>query len=94
MTEIWQMGAADIAKAVHQGAISATEVAKAHLSRIAAVNPVINAIVQFCEPEALATAAQIDTARAQGQELGPLAGVPVTIKVNVDQAGHATRYWP
>ena len=90
MTEIWQMGAADIAKAVRQGAISATEVAKAHLSRIAAVNPVINAIVQFCEPEALATAAQIDMARAQGQELGPLAGVPVTIKVNVDQAGHAT----
>ena len=90
MTEIWQMGATDIAQAVRQGALSATEVATAHLARIAAVNPAINAIVQPCEAEALATAAQIDAARAQGQDLGPMAGVPVTIKVNVDQAGHAT----
>jgi len=90
MTEIWQMGAAEIAQAVRQGALSATEVTKAHLARIAAVNPAINAIVQPCEAEALATAAQIDAARAQGQNLGPMAGVPVTIKVNVDQAGHAT----
>ena len=90
MTEIWQMGAAEIAQAVRQGALSATEVTKAHLARIAAVNPAINAIVQPCEAEALATAAQIDAARAQGQTLGPMAGVPVTIKVNVDQAGHAT----
>ena len=90
MTEIWQMGAAEIAQAVRQGALSAAEVTKAHLARIAAVNPAINAIVQPCEAEALATAAQIDAARAQGQNLGPMAGVPVTIKVNVDQAGHAT----
>ena len=78
MTEIWQMGATDIAQAVRQGALSATEVATAHLARIAAVNPAINAIVQPCEAEALATAAQIDAARAQGQDLGPMAGVPVT----------------
>ena len=52
MTEIWQMGATDIAQAVRQGALSATEVATAHLARIAAVNPAINAIVQPCEAEA------------------------------------------
>lgn len=89
MQEIWRRGAAEIAQAVRGGSISAREVTAAALARIAAANPAINAVVQDCSAEARAAAA-LDRAIAEGADPGPLAGVPVTIKVNVDQAGHAT----
>ncbi|WP_298430101.1 amidase family protein [Ottowia sp.] len=89
-TELWRLSAAQTATLVQGRAVSATEVAQAALARVAAVNPRINAIVD-CQPEqVLARAAAIDAALARGEPVGPLAGVPVTIKVNVDQAGHAT----
>ncbi len=90
MTELWQRSASDIAKAVKSGAVSAVEVTAAHLARLAEVNPAINAVVQEFPDEALAAARDIDAALARGADPGPLCGVPVTIKVNVDQAGHAT----
>ncbi|MCR9125612.1 MAG: amidase family protein [Rhodobacteraceae bacterium] len=90
MTEIWQLSAAAIAEAVRGGDLSAVEVAQAHLDRQEAVNPSINAIVQSFPEEALAEARAIDAQRAAGHDPGPLAGVPVTTKVNVDQRGHAT----
>ena len=46
--------------------------------------------MQRCDDQALAAADAVDLALAQGQDPGPMAGVPVTIKVNVDQAGFAT----
>ncbi len=90
MSDIWQMTAREIAAHVQSGEVSATEVAQAHLDRIDAVNPAINAIVQDCREEALDTARAIDAAIARGDTPGPLCGVPVTTKVNVDQKGHAT----
>jgi amidase len=90
MSDLHALAAADIARLVRTGAASAREVTKAALARIDAVNPALNAIVQHMPEEAMAAADAIDAARARGETLGALAGVPVTIKVNVDQKGQAT----
>ncbi|MBI0433294.1 amidase family protein [Roseomonas sp. KE0001] len=90
MTELWRLEAHQIAARVAAREISAREVAQDALARLAAVNPAINAVVQEMPEEALAAADAVDAALARGEAAGPLAGVPVTIKVNVDQKGHAT----
>ncbi|PJE33776.1 amidase, partial [Pseudooceanicola lipolyticus] len=90
MQNIWRLSASEIAAQVRDGAVSAVEVTQAHLDRLAAVNPTLNAVVQEFPDEALAAARAVDETRSRGDDPGPLAGVPVTIKVNVDQAGHAT----
>ncbi|WP_299414317.1 amidase family protein [uncultured Sulfitobacter sp.] len=87
---IWELDGAEIAAQIAQGAISAREVAEATLARMDSVNPVINAVVARDDAAALAAADAVDAARASGAALGPMAGVPVTIKENVDQAGFAT----
>ena len=63
---------------------------EAALARMDAVNPAINAVIKPLHEEARAAAAALDAALARGEKPGLLAGVPVTIKVNTDQAGHAT----
>ncbi|MBO9642647.1 MAG: amidase family protein [Pseudacidovorax sp.] len=88
--ELWQLGAAQTAALVASRRISATEATQAALARLEAVNPALNAVVDHRPDEALRRAADIDAALARGEALGPLAGVPVTLKVNVDQAGFAT----
>ena len=90
MQDIWRMSATEIATAVRSGKLSAVDVTQAHLHRLASVNPKINAVVQEFPGEALRAAQQIDEKIAGGEDPGPLCGVPVTIKVNVDQEGHAT----
>jgi amidase len=90
MDEFWRMSAAEVARRVASGEASAREVTESALARLAAVNPAINAVVQEMPDEALAEADRIDARRRAGENLGPLAGVPVTIKVNADQKGHAT----
>jgi len=90
MSELWQLTGSEIAEAVRTKRVSATEVTMAHLERMRAVNPVINAIVQEFPDEAQEEARRVDAKIAKGEDPGPLCGVPVTIKVNVDQAGHAT----
>lgn len=90
MAEIWQLSATQIAQAVRSGAFSAREVTEAHLERLGTVNPAINAVVQECPEEALAAAQKVDNKIAKGEDAGILCGVPVTIKVNIDQKGYAT----
>jgi amidase len=90
MSELWQQSASVIAKMVKSGEVSALEVTESALARLDMVNPAINAVVTEMPEEALAAAKQIDQAVASGDETGLLAGVPVTVKVNVDQVGHAT----
>ena len=90
MDHVWKLTASEIADAVRTKALSATEVTKAHLQRLADVNPKINAVVQEFPDEALQAAQQVDDAISRGEDPGALCGVPVTIKVNVDQRGHAT----
>jgi amidase len=90
MTELWQLSATDLAARVRRKEVSATEATRAALARLAAVNPRINAVVQEMPEQALAAAGAVDAAIARGEDPGPLAGVPVTIKVNADMAGFAT----
>ena len=90
MTEFWRLPATEIAALIRARQASATEVAKDALARLDAVNPAINAVVDYRPDDVLAQAAAIDAAFARGDDPGPMAGVPVTIKVNVDQQGYAT----
>lgn len=90
MEQIWEMSASVIAKAVRSREVSAIEVTLAHLRRLDDVNPKINAVVQEFPEEALEAARQIDECIFRGEDPGILCGVPVTIKVNIDQKGHAT----
>lgn len=87
---LWSMTATETADLVRRRKVSAREVCEASLARIEAVNGPVNAIVQRCDDEARAAADAVDAALARGDAVGPLAGVPVTIKVIADQAGHAT----
>src|SRR5438045_1736258 len=88
--QLWQWDAADLAQAIRTRAISAREAVSAALDRLAAVNPRINAVVETLGDEALAAAGEADEQVRRGEPLGPLHGVPVTVKVNTDQRGHAT----
>ena len=90
MSDLWRMSATEIADAVRSKRLSAVEITEAHLQRMDNVNPAINAVVQEFPEEALNSARAVDTMIAQGEEPGVLCGVPVTIKENVDQDGHAT----
>lgn len=87
---LWELDGVEIAAQIKDGSITAREVAEATLARMDAVNPALNAIVARDDAAALAAADAVDASRAAGEVLGPLAGVPVTTKVNVDQQGFAT----
>ncbi|MBC2592374.1 amidase family protein [Rhodococcus aetherivorans] len=86
----WQWTATRMASAVVTGLVSSREVVTSCLERIDEVNPHLNALVEVRPEEALALADDADRRRSAGEELGPLHGVPVSIKVNSDQAGYAT----
>lgn len=90
MNELWRLSATELAALIRTRRVSATEVAQAALARLEAVNPALNAVVEHRPEQVLAQAAGVDAALARGEALGPLAGVPVTTKVNVDQRGFAT----
>ncbi|MDI9888388.1 amidase [Streptomyces sp. HNM0645] len=77
---LWKMPAAAQAEAVRDGDLSAVELVDSHLDRIADVNPQVNAVTQLMAERAREAAAQTDSRRAAGEELGPLAGVPFTVK--------------
>src|SRR6202163_447261 len=90
MEDLWRLSAADIAALIRSKKVSAKQAATAALARLDAVNPAINAVVEHRPIDVLAQAAAIDAAIARGEDPGPLAGVPVTVKVNIDQQGFAT----
>ncbi len=90
MTDLWRLSAADLAALIKSKQVSAKEAATSALARLGAVNPKINAVIDHRPEEVLRQAESIDAALSRGEDPGPLAGVPVTIKVNVDQAGFAT----
>ena len=90
MQELWRQSAGDLAKAIASKQVSSSEVVEAHLARIEAVNPVLNAIVRVLAAEARAGAAEADRQVAAGAPLGALHGVPFTIKTNIDLAGFPT----
>src|ERR1700690_2549349 len=79
-----------MAAEVRSGRASSREVVEAHLRQIDDQNPRINAFVTVFAEEAVAAAKAADEARTRQAALGPLHGVPVTIKDSFDVAGHPT----
>ncbi len=90
MTEIWRLSATELAQNIRDRRVSAREAAQVGLARLAAVNPAINAVIAHDPADVLAQADAVDARLARGEEPGLLAGVPVTVKVNLDQKGFAT----
>ena len=88
--ELWRMGASELAQAIRTKKASSREAVDAHLARIEAVNPSVNAVTVVLADSARAAADAADRAVAAGQDLGPLHGVPMTIKENIDLVGSAT----
>lgn len=88
--KLWQKSASELAKMFKKGEVSSTEIVEAHLKRIDEINPSLNAICTRIDEQALAAAKAADKGRANGDSLGPLAGVPFTVKSNIDLQGSAT----
>jgi Asp-tRNA(Asn)/Glu-tRNA(Gln) amidotransferase A subunit family amidase len=74
------LGAREIAERVAAGELSAREAVEEHVRRIEEANPRLNAVVVPLFDHALGEADAADAARSRGEPLGPLHGVPVTIK--------------
>lgn len=87
---MWKWTAVELAEAIRTKKVSSREAVLSCLNRIEEVNPKVNALVEVSRDEALASADAADQAITLGEPPGPLHGVPVSIKVNTDQAGHAT----
>src|SRR6201996_5625554 len=79
-TDLTRLTAAELSDELASKNVSATEVTQAHLDRVAGVEPDVHAFLHVGREQALAAAADIDRRRAAGEELGPLAGVPVALK--------------
>jgi aspartyl-tRNA(Asn)/glutamyl-tRNA(Gln) amidotransferase subunit A len=79
-SELTSKTAAELSDELRAKSVSATEVTQAHLDRITAVDGDVHAFLHVARDEALAAAADVDRRRAAGEELGPLAGVPVALK--------------
>ena len=90
MKDLWRWGAVELARAIRAREVSSREAVESCLARIQAVNPRINAIVDLMADDARAAADAADAAVKKGSDLGPLHGVPVTLKINVDMAGRPT----
>jgi amidase len=83
---VWQWSAVETAAAIRTGAVSSLEVTQAHIARMHAVNPRLNAVVVDLSEQALAAAKAADRMKDRS---GLLHGVPITIKENVDYEGRA-----
>ncbi|SEM64636.1 Asp-tRNA(Asn)/Glu-tRNA(Gln) amidotransferase subunit GatA [Streptacidiphilus jiangxiensis] len=80
MADLTRYTAAETASAIATGEVSAVEVAQAHLDRINAVDEKVHAFLHVDTDGALEAARAVDAKRAAGEELGPLAGVPLALK--------------
>ncbi len=88
--EFWKWTATQMASAIQARQVSSVECVESCIERIDAVNPSVNAIVDPLYDEARRSAEAADAAIARGEIAGPLHGVPVTIKINIDYAGRPT----
>jgi amidase len=89
-TDLWRMSAMDLAKAIRSRQTSSQEVIEAHLRRIEAVNPSVNAVTVVLGEQAVEAAKATDRAVAAGGALPPFHGVPFTVKGNIDLVGTPT----
>jgi len=87
---LWQLSACELAAGIAAKEFTAAEVVSATVERLRARNPQINAIVDDLSEQAIDQAREHDAIMARSGPIGPMHGVPVTIKENVDQKGRAT----
>jgi aspartyl-tRNA(Asn)/glutamyl-tRNA(Gln) amidotransferase subunit A len=88
---IYYKDATELASLIRAKQLSSREVVQAHLDRIQNINPKVNAIVTLLAEDALKSADAADHAVKNGEALGPLHGVPFTIKDAIDTAGVLTQ---
>lgn len=86
MNELCDRSATELAAMIRSRQVSSREVVEAHLARIEQINPAVNAVTAVLAEQALAAADAAD----RSEPLGPLHGVPITVKENIDVAGTAT----
>ncbi|MDQ1641734.1 MAG: aspartyl-tRNA(Asn)/glutamyl-tRNA(Gln) amidotransferase subunit [Actinomycetota bacterium] len=89
-SDLTRLTAAQTGAAIAAGEISAVETTRAHLERIAAVDARVHAFLHVDAEGALAAAAAVDARRAAGEQLGPLAGVPIAVKDVIATSGLPT----
>jgi amidase len=86
-TPLWQLSATELSRRIQSGEVSAVEAVQSSVDRMQAVNPGLNAVVTDLSASALERAKVLDAATGPK---GPLHGVPITIKINIDQKGEAS----
>src|SRR4029450_9309573 len=91
-SDLWRMSVTELVEAIRQKQVSSREVIQAHLERIEAINPTVNAVTVQLAETPLSAAALADQPLATGHAVGPLHGVPMTVKENIDLAGSATTH--
>ena len=87
---IWQLSASELAEQIARGETTAEAAVTSTVERMRAVNGHLNAVVDDLGDQAIETARNLDAIQKRSGPIGPLHGVPVTIKVNVDQKGRPT----
>lgn len=87
MEELIYASASTMGEAVRRKVISVVELVEMHLERIELINPQLNAVVHLAAERALTEASEADRAVQEGGSLGPLHGIPITIKDSFDVAG-------
>jgi amidase len=87
LTQVLTLSARQQARLISERRISSRELIQAHLDRIAAINPALNAAVEVLAESALDDATSADSELASGNLRGPLHGVPFSIKDSIEQAG-------
>src|SRR5689334_18523601 len=89
MGDLFYLSLVEIARRIREKEISLVEVVRAHLDRAEALQPKLNAFVHLDRERALAQARTAEIAVRRGDAVGPLHGVPVTVKSCIDVSG-----WP
>ena len=88
--DVWSWNALEIREKIRARKISVREVVESNLKRLKDVNPIINAVVDILDEDALRTADKLDNSVPGNRNAGPLHGVPITVKINIDYAGRPT----
>lgn len=88
--ELWKLSATELAGRITRREVSALQATESVLNRIDDINPRLNALAVVSHESALSAAQAADAALQRGHKPGPLHGVPVTLKINVDVEGEAT----
>src|SRR5438552_16630382 len=87
--ELTTKSATELAALIRSRTVSPVEIVEAHLRRIERINPSLNAIITLA-PDALDRARAAESALATGEEMGPLPGVPLTVKDTIETQGLRT----